>query len=132
MSFFDRVRALFGRDSVPPLVDMPRDPRNVAARTLTVHTANLSPDTDEIIVIITLDADAFEELSLIDAPLRLSSPSSRPVTFVTGIDAGAPTLDPNYGWIIPVTDKTREELYALPPGPGEHELTTIHVGLIVE
>ena len=130
MGFFDRVRTLFGRDAVP-LVAMPRDPREVEARSLEVHTANLSPDTDEIIVIITLDEDAFQELSLIDAPLRLTSPPSRPVTFVTGITGGAPTLDPNYGWIIPVTDATREELHALPPGPDEHELATIHVGLIV-
>lgn len=32
-----------------------RAPQEITARTLKVHTANLSPDTDEIIVIITVD-----------------------------------------------------------------------------
>lgn len=114
------------------LAQTPHQVRIVPARTLAVHTANLSPDTDEVIVIITLDADAFGELTLIDAPLRLTAPDSRPVTFVTGVSDSAPVLDPNEGWIIPVSDATGAELRGLPAGPGEHELTTVHVAFIVE
>lgn len=106
----------------------------ISASTLKVHTANLSPDSDEVIVIITLDQSAFQELALIDGPLRLTSPGSRPVTFDTrGTRSnGAPTLDPNTGWTIPVSKETQAELRALPTGPGEHELTTTHVAFVVQ
>lgn len=112
-----------------------RSPHVIAARTLKVHTANLSPDSDELIVIITLDQDAFKELALIDGPRRLTSPTSptsRPVTFQTGVRGGVPTLDPNTGWTIPVTKETKAELRALPAQPGEYELTTTHVAIVVE
>ena len=109
-----------------------RSPQVIAARTLKVHTANLSPDSDELIVIITLDQDAFKELTLIDGPRRLTSPTSRPVTFQTGVRGGVPTLDPNTGWTIPVTNETKAELRALPAQPGEYELTTTHVAIVVE
>ena len=100
------------------------------ADTLEVHTANVSPDSDDIIVIITLDQGAFQHLSLIDAPLRLSTPNSRPVTFQPG-PGGAPVLDPNEGWIIPISKETRAELRGLPAG-NEHELTTTNVAIIVK
>lgn len=100
------------------------------ADTLSVHTANISPESDDIIVIVTLEEDAFQRISLIDAPLRLSSPSSRPVTFYPGT-SGPPVLDPNEGWIIPVSKETQAELRALPSG-NEHELTTTNVAFVVE
>lgn len=130
MGFVERIRALFGRESA--LVAAPSNPRDVPARTLNVHTVNLSPDSNEFIVVLTVDEHAFAQLLLIDAPLRLTSPTSRPVTFATGVPGGAPTLDPNVGWLIPVTEETAEEIRALPSGPGEHELATIHVALVVE
>ena len=43
-----------------------------------------------------------------------------------------PVLDPKLGWIIPVTPATATELAELPKGPGEHELSALHLGLIVE
>ena len=43
-----------------------------------------------------------------------------------------PVLDPKLGWIIPVTPATAKELAELPKGPGEHELSALHLGLIVE
>lgn len=100
------------------------------ADTLSVHTANLSPDSDDIIVIVTVDEGAFQRISLIDAPLRLTSPTSRPVTFQAGT-SGPPVLDPNEGWIIPVSPETQSELRTLPAGPGEHELATTNVAFIV-
>ncbi|MCT1453037.1 hypothetical protein M3G18_08985 [Corynebacterium sp. p3-SID1145] len=103
----------------------------VRARTLSVHTANLSPDSDDIMVVVTVDADAFRSIALIDAPLRLTSPDSRPVTFQPGT-SGPPALDPNQGWLIPVSRDTEAELRALPAGPGEHELATTNVAFIVE
>lgn len=102
-----------------------------ATDTLRVHTANLSPESNDIIVIITIDIAAFSHISLIDAPLRLTSPTSRPVTFQPGA-AGPPVLDPDEGWIIPVSPETQAELHALPNGPGEHELITTNVAFIVE
>lgn len=101
------------------------------ADTLAVHTANLSPDSNDIIVIITVDEGAFERILLIDAPVRLTSPSSRPVTFQTRV-VGPPALDPNEGWLIPISPETQEELRALPSGPGGHELATTNVAFIVE
>lgn len=101
------------------------------ADTLRVHTANLSPESDDIIVIITVDEGAFQRISLIDAPLRLTSLTSRPVTFQAGV-SGPPALDPNEGWIIPLSPETQAELRALPAGPGEHELTTTNVAFIVQ
>ena len=109
-----------------------RAPQEITARTLKVHTANLSPDTDEIIVIITVDEDTFNKLLLIDGPCRLTSPTTRPVTFQTGVRGGAPTLDPNTGWTIPVTAATKAELHALPAEPGEYELATVNVAIVVE
>ena len=100
------------------------------ADTLSVRTANISPESDDIIVIITVEEDAFKRISLIDAPLRLTSPSSRPVTFQPGV-SGPPVLDPNEGWIIPVSKETQAELRSLPVGK-EHELTTTNVAFIVE
>lgn len=102
-----------------------------ATDTLRVHTANLSPESNDITVIITVDVAAFQHISLIDAPLRLTSPTSRPVTFQVGV-TGPPVLDPNEGWIIPVSPETQAELRAFPNGPGEHELTTTNVAFIVE
>ena len=100
------------------------------ADTLSVRTANISPESDDIIVIVTLEEGAFQRVSLIDAPLRLSSPSSRPVTFYPGT-SGPPVLDPNEGWIIPVSKETQAELRALPAG-NEHELITTNVAFVVE
>ncbi len=100
------------------------------ADTLSVRTANISPESDDIIVIVTLEEGAFQRVSLIDAPLRLSSPSSRPVTFYPGT-SGPPVLDPNEGWIIPVSKETQAELRALPAG-NEHELTTTNMAFVVE
>lgn len=102
-----------------------------ATDTLRVHTANLSPESNDIIVIITVDVAAFQHISLIDAPLRLTSPTSRPVTFQPGT-AGPPVLDPNEGWIIPVSAQTQAELRSLPIARGEYELATTNIAFVVE
>lgn len=132
MGFLDRVKAALGIAPTRKLVEFPDSFAQVSVDKLHVHTANLTPDTDEKLVIITLPAAALERLLPIDAPVQLTHPTERPVTWVP-VDAGAdPVLDPNLGWIIPVTPATAAELEALPAGSGEHELTTLHLGLIVE
>lgn len=130
MGFLDTVRAFLRGDSPAPLVDYPEHFRQVEVGTLTVHTANLSPDTDEKLVIITLSS--LEPLRLLDAPVRLTSPGQRSVTFVPVDTRSDPALDPNLGWIVPVTPETAAELRALPAGPGAHELSSLHVGIAVE
>lgn len=101
---------------------------------LSVHTANLSPDTDEKLVIITTTPKGLEALRQLRAPVQLlaDAPASRPVTFTPTHSASDPTLDPKNGWIIPVTANTATELTSLPAGPGQHELSTIHLGLVIE
>lgn len=119
MGFFDRF---FNR--VP----------TVRVAHLSVHTANLSPDTDEKLVIITTTPAGLDALRKFRGPVQLlaDAPTSRPVTFTPTDSASDPTLDPKTGWIIPVTAQTAAELAALPPGPGQYELESIHLGLVVE
>lgn len=103
----------------------------VVVDTLDVHTANLTPDTDEKLVIVTTNVSALAELTRIDDPVTLTHATDRPVTFVPVKRTAVPVLDPNHGWLIPVTPDTAEELAALPDGPGEHEFSSLHLGLIL-
>ena len=126
----DRVRGVFGGDDTGSgLVELPRRYERVVVKQLLVHTANLSPDTDEKLVIITTTPEALEELRALRGPLQLAAEGQRPVTFVPVPTPSAPVLDPNHGWIIPVSPATAAELQALPPGSGEHELKSSHLGL---
>lgn len=125
----DRVKAALGIQPTEKLVELPEAFVQVAVDKLHVHTANLSPDTDEKLVIVTMPASA---ISLIDGPVQLTHRTERPVTFAPVDRDADPLLDPNLGWIIPVTPATAEELATLPEGPGEHELATLHLGLILE
>ncbi|WP_291314927.1 hypothetical protein [Corynebacterium sp. UBA2622] len=132
MGLLDRLRALLGGTPATPLVDYPDEFRQAGVGALHVHTANLSPDTDEKMVVLTLPESALTRLADLGTPLRLTAPEGRAVTFVP-VDARAnPALDPNLGWIIPVTAETAAELAALPAGPGAHELHSLHLGVIVE
>lgn len=132
MNLLDRVKLALGFEPAKRLVDFPDEYRQVAVEKLAVHTANLSPDTDEKLVVVTLPQSALEHLSLLDAPLQLTSPNQRPVTWVPVDRAADPLLDPNLGWIIPVTPSTAAELAGLPTGPGAYELESLHLGLVVE
>lgn len=133
MGFMDRVRGVFGGDTTPRLVELPRRYERVEVAHLGVHTANLSPDTDEKLVIITTTSEALEALRGLRGALQLVAPEQeRPVTFIPAKHAEAPVLDPKQGWLIPVSPATAAELQALPAGPGEHELATIHLGLVLE
>lgn len=125
----DRVKSALGIVPARKLVEMPQEVRRVDVDKLHVHTANLSPDTDEKMVIVTMPAEA---LLLIDGPTQLTHHAERPVTFAPVERDADPLLDPNLGWIIPLTPATAAELRALPPGPGEHELSSLHLGLILE
>lgn len=133
MRFMDRVRGVFGGTATPRLVEMPKRVDRVEVARLGVHTANLSPDTDEKLVIVTTSPEALDAIRNLRGGLQLVSPESeRPVTFIPAKHAEAPVLDPKQGWLIPVSPATAAELQALPAGPGEHELATIHLGLVLE
>ena len=95
-----------------------------------MHTAKLSPDTEEKMVIVTTSADALDLLATGDA-VQLRHEGERDVTFVPVEREAVPVLDPKLGWIIPVTPATAKELAELPKGPGEHELHALHLGLIL-
>lgn len=128
MGLFNKLG--FG-SSTEKLVEVPRRVTKVDVDTLSVHTANLSPDTDERLVIITTSAAALEELRQATNAVQLTGEAnSRLVTFVPTRKSSAPVLDPRRGWIIPVLPATQEEIRSLPKGPGEYELTTQHLGLI--
>ncbi len=124
------MRAFLTGNASAPLIDYPQSWREVGVDKLNVHTANLSPDSNEMLVIIT--TSTIDPLRLIESPVRLTSPGERDVTFVPVETPAAPALDPNLGWIIPVTADTAAELAALPPGPGAHELLSLHLGIVVE
>lgn len=132
MGFMDRVKAALGIAPAHRLVEFPDEVRQVDVDTVHVHTANLSPDTDEKLVIVTMPASALSHIALIDGPTQLTHPTERPVTWVPVDHDADPLLDPNLGWIIPLTAATAVELRALPEGPGEHELSSLHLGLILE
>ena len=133
MSVGDRVRGLFGFGNGERLVEFPSRFERVQVDALHVHTVNLSPDTDEKIVVVTSTPDMIERLRGLRAPVQVfSCESERPVTFVPSKRTDAPVLDPKQGWIIPVSPATAEELSGLPSGPGEHQLSTVHLGLVLE
>ena len=98
---------------------------------LKVHTAKLSPDTEEKMVIVTTSAAGLDRIAAGGA-VQLRHEGERDVTFVPVKREAVPVLDPKLGWIIPVTPATARELAELPKGPGEHELSALHLGLIVE
>lgn len=114
------------------LVEMPTSFERVEVPALHVHTANLSPDTDEKIVILTTTPVVLEELRAMRGAVQFVAADERAVTFVPSKSASAPVLDPKQGWIIPVSPATARELQSLPAGPGEYELESIHVGLVLE
>lgn len=130
MGFLDRIRTAFGGGE--RLVEAPLQSARVEVDRLEVRTANLSPDTDEKLLIVTAPAGALAELKALRRPVSLTHSSQRPVTFVPVKREATPVLDPDEGWLIPVTAETAAELDALPAGPGEHELATLHLALVLE
>ncbi|WKD57996.1 hypothetical protein CAPI_07290 [Corynebacterium capitovis DSM 44611] len=128
MGLLERIRTIFGGTA---LVDYPAHVRDVSAGRLDTYTVKLDPDTDESRVVLTIDAPSLRALSPLDAPVRLWSPSSEDVTFVPVRRAANPALDPNLGWIIPVTPDAVAELSALTGVPGEYDLASLHLSLIV-
>ena len=130
MGLLSRARQLLGLGHTP-LVDFPDRFEPLDVDKLEVHTAKLSPDTEEKMVIVTTSAAALERIAAGGA-VQLRHEGERDVTFVPVEREAVPVLDPKLGWIIPVTPATDRELAKLPKGPGEHELSALHLGLIVE
>ena len=130
MGLLSRARQLLGLGHTP-LVDFPDRYEPLDVDKLEVHTAKLSPDTEEKMVIVTTSAAALERIAAGGA-VQLRHGDERDVTFVPVGREAVPVLDPKLGWIIPVTPATATELAELPKGPGEHELSALHLGLILE
>ena len=130
MGLLSRARQLLGLGHTP-LVDFPDRFEPLDVDKLEVHTAKLSPDTEEKMVIVTTSAAALDRIAAGGA-VQLRHEGQRDVTFVPVEREAVPVLDPNLGWIIPVTPATAKELAELPKGPGEHELSALHLGLILE
>ena len=130
MGLLSRARQLLGLEH-SPLVDFPDRYEPLDVDKLEVHTAKLSPDTEEKMVIVTTSAAALERIAAGGA-VQLRHEDERDVTFVPVGREAVPVLDPKLGWIIPVTPATATELAELPKGPGEHELSALHLGLILE
>ena len=130
MGLLSRARQLLGLGPTP-LVDFPDRFEPLDVDKLEVHTAKLSPDTEEKMVIVTTSAAALERIAA-DGAVQLRHEGERDVTFVPVSREAVPVLDPKLGWIIPVTPATAAELAELPKGPGEHELSALHLGLILE
>lgn len=129
MGLLRRARQLLGLGHTP-LVDFPDRFEPLGVDKLEVHTAKLSPDTEEKMVIVTTTAAALDRIAAGGA-VQLRHPGARDVTFVPVEREAIPVLDPKLGWIIPVTPATAKELAELPKGPGEHELSALHLGLIL-
>lgn len=129
MGLLRRARQLLGLGHTP-LVDFPDRFEPLDVDKLEVHTAKLSPDTEEKMVIVTTTAAALDRIAAGGA-VQLRHPGARDVTFVPVEREAIPVLDPKLGWIIPVTPATAKELAELPKGPGEHELSALHLGLIL-
>lgn len=132
MAFLERIRALFAGDNEPPLVECPEEFERVEVPRLHVHTANLSPDTDEVLVIITTTPALLSVLKQTPGPVQAVCEGARPVTFVPVEKRANPLLDPKLGWLIPVTEATRREIATTPDGPGAHEFSSLHLGLVLE
>jgi len=130
MGFLSRARQLLGLGHTP-LVDFPERYEPLDVDKLKVHTAKLSPDTEEKMVIVTTSAAALERIAA-GGTVQLRHEGERDVTFVPVEREAVPVLDPKLGWIIPVTPAMAAELAELPKGPGEHELSALHLGLILE
>lgn len=132
MAFLERIRALFTGDDTAPLVEYPDQFERVEVPRLEVHTANLSPDTDEVLVILTTTPALLGVLKETLGPVQAVCEGARPVTFVPVAKRADPLLDPNLGWLIPVTEATRREIATTPDGPGAHEFSSLHLGLVLE
>ena len=132
MAFLERIRALFAGDNEAPLVEYPEEFERVEVPHLHVHTANLSPDTDELLVIITTTPALLSVLKQTPGPVQAVCEGARPVTFVPVEKRANPLLDPTRGWLIPVTETTRREIATTPDGPGAHEFSSLHLGLVLE
>lgn len=90
----------------------------------------------EDLVIINIDTSSAQVL--IDAaqhsiPTRLSGPQGRPLSLIpTAHSITPPTLDPNLGWLLPLSPAVSAEILASGLPAGDTELSSINVAFVVE
>lgn len=106
-------------------------------KTLTdIKVALLKVYMAEDLVIINIDATGAH--ALLDAahhltPTRLSGQQGRPLTLIPTKDSATPpTLDPNQGWLLPLSPAVTKEILNSGLPIGEFELASINVAFVVE
>ncbi|MCQ4616203.1 hypothetical protein KBX29_05050 [Corynebacterium sp. CCUG 18816] len=132
MSLLGQMKKLFGANAAPVLAEYPTEYERVELSLLKVTTAALTPGSDERLVVVTSTPAALAELQRVDGPLQMISPGARTVTWVPVKKPAVPVLDPDSGWIIPLTAEAREEIATLPIVAGDVELQTMHLAFILE
>lgn len=131
MSMLRQIKQWFGAGD-PALAEYPTEYERVELPVLKVTTAAISPGSDEQLVVVTSTPAALAELQRIDGPLQMICPGARTVTWVPVKKPAVPVLDPNAGWVIPLTAEARQEIASLPATEGELELQTMHLAFILE
>lgn len=132
MSVLGQIKQWFGAGAAPALAEYPTEYERVELPVLKVTTAALSPGSDERLVIVTSTPAALAELQRFDGPLQMICPGARTVTWVPVKKPAVPVLDPNAGWVIPLTAEARKEIASLSASEGELELQTMHLAFILE
>lgn len=125
MGFLKRI---FSRDTGPQHIGLPDNIPATEVAALHVHTA-------ENLVVISTGVDGARVI--IDAARtstaqQLRSGDARPVNLIP-LEHGnsVPALDPKLGWLIPVSPDTAAELLKI-AGPGEYELASLNLAVVVE
>lgn len=131
MSWWERIVRLFNRPDQPKLASVPAQEtvRSADVEHLAVRTA-------DTLIIVTLDPAAVPHL--LEAAtqrhlLQLTAPDSRPVTLVPVDDEiTRPVLDPNEGWIIPLSQATADLVRTtLNPERGDYLLGESGLAVVV-
>lgn len=123
-----------------PLVNTPADPVELQCARLVVRTV------EDMVVVATTHGALVQLTAALGAgtdPVRLSCPGVRDASFVPSRDERqTPALDPNRGWLIPLTGAAREHVVeALTRGLGAArvadeaeeawEFPEAHLGIVV-
>lgn len=126
MSFLDRFRR-----RGPTRIDVPEQLPATEVGALRVHTA-------ETLVILSTDlrgARALIDIAGARTPQQLTCGQARPVNLLPlPHDQSVPTLDPQQGWLLPLSPETCAEILAAvsTEEPGEYELSSLNLALVIE
>lgn len=111
--------------------------RRRRGRVLAYEAGVLHVHTAEDLVVVTTTAEAAALLCReagAGRAFRLRREGERTVTFEPAENPDdPPVLDPDRGWVVPVSPGLGDELAALgAPGPGGYEFSSLNLALVVE